>query len=153
MPPACRRRTCEHDLPMHLEDDNGRPGACIRLGCNCPRFKEGVTVMKIALCSLALLALALAAVFAGCDGAPLEPEMVAGAAGAAAAAVPCTYLPATTPSKVIPPTTWGTPPASWRYITCEDKKRALCIYFEGQYDLKVMDCSPAPGLTCAWTCE
>jgi hypothetical protein len=138
---------------MHLEERDGRPGACIRLGCNCPRFKQGVTAMKIALCSLALVALALAFIFSGCDGAPLEPELVAGAAGAAPA--PCTYLPSTTPSKVVPPLTWGTPEpdVSWRFITCEDGKRALCIYLEGQYDLKVMDCSPAPGLACAWTCE
>lgn len=109
--------------------------------------------MKIAFASLAVVALALAVIFSGCDQAPLEPELVQGAAGAAAPA--CTYLPSTTPSGVVPPAAWGTkaPEVSWRYITCEDGKRALCIYLEGQYDLKVMDCSPAPGLTCAWTCE
>jgi hypothetical protein len=145
----CRRATCGHVVVLHVEYDDGRIGSCIRLGCNCHRFKEGLTVVKIIVAAV-VLATAAFMLLSGCDGAPSSPELVA---ADATAPVPCRYLPPMTPSNVIPPSTWGAPPASWRFIACEDKKRAICIYLEGQYDLKVMDCSPAPGLTCAWTCE
>ena len=107
--------------------------------------------MKLVLATVALAAVAAAALLSGCEQAPLEPELVAGDATAPKA---CTFQPETTPTLVVPSPVWGGAPA-YTYELCfhdTTKTLAICTYREGEYDLKILDCSPAPGVTCVWNC-